>query len=340
MFSKGFISIITFLLFYSTFVSLQSQEQAKGKGMNVVGSDKVKVTKPYRKLYALCIGINDYSFPDIPDLAYAENDASEVAKILESDYGFDKVTLLVGKDATRENIINALADLQDSSKVKKEDGVVIYFSGHGVTVKVNNGEQGYLLPIDAKVKLKNINNPAPYRRSALRMDSLKDDADAIPARHVLFLVDACYSGYMSSKAVSAAPEIENALSYDARQVITAGTHGEQAVEHHAWKHGAFTYKLLEKLSHEKKPVSASALGIWLKKSVPREVAARTPEFKLSPQVKYLSGSGDFYFIRENFNFKPSTIQSLEEAKRKNIPIDYLKKVWEAEKLLNELENKR
>lgn len=305
--------------------------------MKAAGTKPVKASKPYRKLFALCIGINDYAFNDIPDLAYAENDASEVAEILKKDYGFDKVTLLTGKKATKDNIINSLADLQDSSKVKNDDGVVIYFSGHGVTVKVNNGEQGYLLPFDAKVNIKNINNPAPFRRSALRMDSLKDDADAIPAKHVLFLVDACYSGYMSSKAVTAAPEIENALSYNARQVITAGTKGEQAVEHHAWKHGAFTYKLLEKLSHEKEPISASSLGIWLKKSVPREVAARTPAYRLSPQVKYLSGSGDFYFIRESFNFKPTTIQSLQEAKQKNIPIEYLKKVWEAEKLLNELE---
>ena len=336
MLKKIFI-IPLFLFLIFSFLSVSAKDNGKGKGMRAAGTKPEKATKPYRKLFALCIGINNYSFSDIPDLSYAENDAAKVAEILKTDYGFDKVTLLVGKDATKTNIINALADLQDSSIVKKDDGVIIYFSGHGVTVKVNNGEQGYLLPIDAKVNIQNINNPAPFRRSALRMDSLKDDADAIPARHVLFLVDACYSGYMSSKGVAQAPEIENALSYSARQVITAGTKGEEAVEHHAWRHGAFTYKLLEKLSIEKQPISASSLGSWLKKSVPRELAARTPDFKLTPQVKYLSGSGDFYFIRENFNFKLTTIKNIEQAKRKNVPIEYLKKVWEAEKLLNELE---
>ena len=331
--------IIVILLFLGVSISpLRSEDESKGKGLKVTGTKKTeKSTKPYRKLFALCIGVNDYSFAEIPDLSYAENDASKVAELLENDYGFDKVTLLIGKDATKKNIINALADLQDSSKVTKQDGVVIYFSGHGVTVKVNNGQQGYLLPIDAKVNIKNISNPAPFRRSALRMDSLKDDADAIPARHVLFLVDACYSGYMSSKAVSQSPEIANALSYTARQVITAGTEGEQAVEHNAWGHGAFTYKLLEKLSIEKEPVSASALGIWLKRSVPREVAARTPDYKLSPQVKYLSGNGDFYFIREKFDFKLEAIKNIESSRRKDIPMEYYKKIWEAEKLLNELE---
>jgi len=309
---------------------------AGGKGLSVAPTAK-KNMKLYRKLFALCIGINDYSFNEIPDLTYAENDAKAVAEILKKDYGFDDVTLLVGKKATRNNIVNALANLQDSSKIKPDDGVVIYFSGHGVTVPVYNGEQGYLLPVDAKVQLNDISNPAPFRRSALRMDALKDDADAIPAKHVLFLVDACYAGYMSSKAVEQPPEIANALSYSARQVITAGTKGEKAVEHHAWKHGVFTYKLLEKLSREKAPISAMGLGYWLKQSVPREVAMRTPEFKLSPQVKYLSGNGDFYFIRKSFNFKPITLEKIKASNRiKKAPMAYYKKIWEAEKLLNEL----
>jgi hypothetical protein len=70
------------------------------------------------------------------------------------------------------------------------------------------------------------------------MDDLRTDADGIPARHVLFLIDACYSGYLSSKSLDDVPALANALKYSARQVITAGTSGEQAVEHNAWGHGA------------------------------------------------------------------------------------------------------
>ena len=339
MFTR-FYRFLSVVLFTACFLPAALNADSGAKGLKVAGkSSRKEAPKAYRKLFALCIGINDYTYPAIPDLSYAENDAASVAEILKKDYGFDNVVLLTGKKATKENIINALADLQDSSKVTNEDGVVIYFSGHGVTVKVNNGEQGYLLPVDAKVNLKNISNPAPFRRSALRMDALKDDADAIPAKHVLFLVDACYSGYMSSKALVQAPEIVNALSYSARQVITAGTKGEQAVEHHAWRHGAFTYKLIEKLSTEKEPISALSLGLWLKRNVPREVAARTPAYHLSPQVKYLSGSGDFYFIRKNFHFKPDALKSSSQEIRKDVPMEYYKKIWEAGRLLDELERR-
>jgi formylglycine-generating enzyme required for sulfatase activity len=115
---------------------------------------------------------------------------------------------------------------------------------------------------------------------------------------VLFLVDACFSGYLSSKGLSAPASLAAALRYPARQIITAGTADEQAVEHNAWRHGAFTFKLLEILRNEAGPLQASRLGVMLKERVPREVAAKFGETRvLSPQAKYLSGEGDFMFIR-------------------------------------------
>ena len=292
----------------------------------------------YRKLHALVIGINRYASPGIPPLAYAENDAREVAGVLRELYGFDTVTLLLGANATRDRIVEALASLQDRSIVTPDDGVVIYFSGHGQTVPTAGGEQGYLLPVDARVNLSDVHNAAPFRRYAIRMDDLRSDADAIPARHILFLVDACYSGYLSSKALDETPpEMVSALRYPARQVITAGTKGERAVEHHAWGHGAFTYKLLERLRIETDPVSATSLGTWLKRSVPREVAARAPQHSLTPQAKYLSGDGDFYFIRTGYAIDAAKLQRAREPVAAAPSPEYYRRVFEAERILNELE---
>lgn len=215
---------------------------------------------------------------------------------------------------------------------------MIYFSGHGQTVPTASGEQGYLLPVDASVNLDDVHNAAPFRRYAIRMDDLRSDADAIPARHILFLVDACYSGYLSSKALDETPpELVNALRYPARQVITAGTKGERAVEHHAWGHGAFTYKLLERLRIETEPVSATSLGSWLKRAVPREVAARAPQYSLTPQAKYLSGDGDFYFIRAGYAVDPAKLRRAREPVAATPSPEYYRRIFEAERLLNELE---
>ena len=292
----------------------------------------------YRKLHALVIGINRYASAGIPPLAYAENDARDVARLLRDLYGFDHVTLLVGAAATRDRIVEALASLQDRSVVAPDDAVLIYFSGHGQTVPTSSGEQGYLLPVDAAVNLADVHNAAPFRRYAIRMDDLRSDADAIPARHILFLIDACYSGYLSSKALDESPpELVNALRYPARQVITAGTKGERAVEHHAWGHGAFTYKLLERLRIETDPVSASSLGSWLKQAVPREVAARAPQYSLTPQAKYLSGDGDFYFIRSGYALDAAKLQRAREPVPAAPSPEYYRRIFEAERLLNELE---
>lgn len=272
-----------------------AQERTVGRREPPPASQPVRA---YPALHALCIGINDYASPDIPDLSYAENDAVEMAQALRELYGFDNVRVLLGREATKANINVALADLFDPGKINADDGVVIYFSGHGQTVRQGGAEAGYLIPQDAQISLKNVQNPQPYRRDALRMDDLQKDAEGIPARHVLFIVDACYSGFLASKSLNMAPEIASALQYKARQVITAGTAGEEAVEHNDWRHGAFTFKLLEILKNEQEPLSASKLGVLLKERVPREVQAKFGDRRrLSPQAKYLSGEGDFIFAR-------------------------------------------
>jgi len=273
----------------------------------------------YARRHALCIGINDYASPAIPDLSYAEADAREVADVLRALYGFDDMTLLAGRQASKAAINAAIASLFDPGRVGPGDAVVIFFSGHGQTVKQGRSEVGYLIPQDAKLELARVVNPAPYRQYAVRMDDLRSDADGIPAKHVLFLIDACYSGYLSSKAIEAPPAIASALKYPARQVITAGTAGEQAVEHNAWGHGAFTYKMLEILRAERGPLQASRLGVMLKERVPREVAARFGSARmLSPQAKYLSGDGDFLFVR------PGTSLDLPQEPPTHDPVSLLK----------------
>lgn len=263
----------------------------------------------YPRLHALCIGINRYENTDIPSLSYAEQDASEVAQVLRERFGFTDVVTLLGNDATREKITDQLARLENPDEVSNKDAVLIFFSGHGQTVSGGAGEQGYLLPVDAQLKLSDVHNPAPYRKTAIRMDDLRADADAIPARHVLFLMDACFSGYMATKAVEGLSDTATGLRYPARQVITAGAKGEEALEHHAWKHGAFTYELLELLRTQTKPISAAEIGVQLRRSVPREVSVRYDGKVMTPQCKYLSGEGDFVLIpRGETAYTPSVQQ--------------------------------
>jgi len=85
--------------------------------------------------YAIIIGISDYPGPDHVleggyDLSYADDDAEDMAFLLESIYGFENIQLLVDEEATRDAILTEIANLKGS--VSEGDEVVFFFSGHGV----------------------------------------------------------------------------------------------------------------------------------------------------------------------------------------------------------------
>jgi uncharacterized caspase-like protein len=307
-----FPAVVLWPLILGALVQLVPAQDAAptDKAIGVPTASGSAPARPYAHLHALCIGINKYGSSGIPELSYAEADAHDVAAVLRDVYGFDHVVELLGAKATRAGINDALAELFDPKKIGRDDGAVIYFSGHGQTVQQGAQEAGYLIPQDARIDLADVRNPAQYRRDAIRMDDLRTDADGIPAKHVLFIIDACYSGYLASRSLEGTAPLAAALRYPARQVITAGTKGEQAVEHNAWSHGAFTYKLLQILRTEEKPLLASALGVMLKERVPQEVAAKFGnKLTLSPQAKYLSGEGDFVLVRKDIALEIPPLQT-------------------------------
>lgn len=336
--------MLAILVVLLSWVPVRSQPQSGNKSVSVGTASEALASlaeRPYRKLHALCIGINDYQYTGIPDLRYAEPDAQAVANVLRDHYGFDTVVTLLGPKATKDQIVDALSDLMDGARVAKEDGVLIYFSGHGQTVRAFEKETGYLLPVDAQVNLDDVKNARDYRRYAISMEQLRNDADQIPARHVLFIVDACYSGYLSTKSLDAPPDVQAGLRYPVRQVITAGTEGEQAVEFPQIGHGLFTSILLRRLQGETQPVSGQELGVFVSREVPRELSVRAPERRLTPQSNRLWGNGDFYLIPKSFQFGKKTeaapILTPAAPAATPVPMEYFRKVWEAEQLLKELE---
>ena len=257
----------------------------------------------YRTGWALLIGINDY--PNLPgncQLNYATADALELGKLLQEMYGFpeENIITLTDEKATKQGIMDALASLADPNRINEADCVLVFFSGHGQTVPLpTSGEMGFLVPHDAKVDLGDQLDPSQYYRDCIGMDELRRLAKFIPARHVIFLVDACYSGLAVRSLKGLSPETKGYLKKIARlpvrEIITAGRRGEESIESPEWGHGAFTYKLLEALSTEAADVDSDGvitgfeLGAYIKQVVPR-IVDQTPQFG------YLDGEGEFVFI--------------------------------------------
>ena len=163
----------TFLLFLALSVTIQAK-------------DSYEPSKFYSDSYAVLIGINKYN--KMTDLEYAESDTKEMQALLINKFGFNKdnITIVAGEDATRDNIKNSLYKTL-TQEAGSNDRVLVFFAGHGVLQETKSGGQiGYILPFDGDPE-------SPYT-TAYAMTELKQLTQISDAKHILFLVDACYGG--------------------------------------------------------------------------------------------------------------------------------------------------
>lgn len=144
-----------------------------------------------RRRYALLVGINEYANSQdtrpIRPLRFAAGDARDLATLLVQNGGYvpEDVQLLVNDQATREAIYTALRSLR--SKVREEDTVVIFFSGHGTVGTARDGTSHYyLVPYDGRIN--------DLYRTAIRDDALEELVGQLPSKKVIFVLDACHSG--------------------------------------------------------------------------------------------------------------------------------------------------
>src|SRR2546425_307969 len=242
----------------------------------------------YANSWALVIGINRYE--RALGLAYAVADAKAVAEALPP-LGFPQqnVRLLLDGEATKTRIETVL--YEEFAAMASQDRLLVFFAGHGETAPIKGGEEGYLLPVDA--------NPAALARTAIPMDDLKRIGQRVKAKHVLFVMDACFSGFAATRDIAPTSTADEYLAAALRepvvQVLTAGRKGEKAIEEAG--HGLFTKRLLDGLrgladSEGRGILTAAQLAAWIE---PRVV--RDSKGKMTPQYGKLDGEGQFVFVR-------------------------------------------
>lgn len=252
--------------------------------------------KLYRESWAVVVGVNAYK--NWPRLSYAVNDAQAVRDMLVNTYAFppDHVTTLLDGEATREKILAALGDnLADAKKVSHDDRVFVFFAGHGVTRKLPSGKsQGYIVPVDAAAQ--------SFQSQAISMTNLQDASDAIPAKHVFFVMDACYSGLALTRGGSAGGGADRRqylmeiTRRQSREVLTAGGGDEQVADNGPGGHSIFTWTLLQGLGGKADldgdgAITATELAAYVAPGV-SSLSRQTPVFG------HLVGSegGDLVFV--------------------------------------------
>ncbi len=243
----------------------------------------------YRRSIAVVIGIDAY--PNLPPLGGAKRDARNVAAYLRS-VGFE-VRLLLDEQATR-SAITALVGDELPGILQPDDRVVIYFAGHGLSRGQDAEAMGYLMPFDGRRE-----HPAS---TGISMAELQRWFSSYPARHVLYLADACYSGLaIGTRAVGLPPGtrdyVSEVIKRPVRVALVAGAAGQEAHEYRGA--GLFTGFVLEGLrgaadANRDGLVTTDELVTFVKPNVVRVAASELHSAQL-PQLGR-SGEGEFLFV--------------------------------------------
>ena len=141
----------------------------------------------YDRTFAIIIGVDDYSAKesDLEPLQFAVNDAREVRDLLRDEFGYaeERIRYLTEKDATRDAIRDAFEKWLPNQKVQPDDAVLVFFSGHGL---IDKKQQGYLAAVDSRRD--------DLERTCVAASWLRDELGALACRHKLVILDSCYSG--------------------------------------------------------------------------------------------------------------------------------------------------
>lgn len=254
------------------------------------GSDRdATVTTGYEKSWAIVVGIDNYA--KWPKLEYASHDAQAVADTLTGQFGFpsSQVIVLKNEQATRNNILAAFHDRLADDRTGKNDRVFVFFAGHGATRQLASGRDlGYIIPVDS--------DPKEFATDAIAMTDIQNIAESMQAKHVMFVMDACYSGLgLTRGGPSSSSFLRENARRSARQMLTAGGADQQVADAGPNGHSVFTWVLLQALAGKGDLngdglITGTELAAYVAPAV-SAVSQQTPAFGSLPG----SQGGEFVF---------------------------------------------
>jgi Caspase domain len=287
-------------------LALWALNWAKNKWDRVVNGEP-----PFNKSYALLLGVSDYKYME--KLSLVNDDLRKMQDFLLAR-GFHVVRV--------QNEKLTLANLRSpqdyfADKINLNDRLLVYFAGHGVPQMVDGRVRGYLALVNAPA------SGAIGRGDAIAMDDFVEWTDRIAAKHLLVLLDACFSGLAvrgfdvkveersggagTRASGDADPKTLHRLSVEpGRYLLMAGSERQRAIASDKWSGGLFTHGVLQGLggladTQRDGFVTTYELYPWLKDYVQKEAAAAGKN--LTPLLKDLgrdgASQGEFVFTRGN-----------------------------------------
>jgi len=147
--------------------------------MNEFAGNEARDHLPFAKHHAFIIGIDAYE--KVSTLQTAVADAQRLAEVLSAQQHFAVYPPLL--DAKGSDIRRLFQTM--SEQVGKDDRVFFYFAGHGIAADGDDGPAGHIVPADAE--------PTDVK-TFIPMADLQMALDRLPCRHLLMVLDCCFSG--------------------------------------------------------------------------------------------------------------------------------------------------
>lgn len=195
---------------------------------------------PRGQFYGIFVGINHYLSYEIDNLASAVRDAQALHALFTDNLG-GTTALLADDQATTARLRGSLIDLQHTTT--EDDVVVITFSGHG-------SDTHELVTFDTDLD--------DLPGTALPLSELTDLVSSIPARHLLIVLDCCFSGGAGAKVLRAprrprggaggplsTAALLDRIAGTGRVIVTASSAEQEAWEDPRLGHGYLTHFLIQ-----------------------------------------------------------------------------------------------
>jgi WD40 repeat protein len=237
---------------------------------------------PFQRSVAFLVGVSDYKSPDLKKLPGVENDLNNMCKYLLSQGGFDLVYVARGPAATVRTVNYYMMDFfHDKKNLSENDRLLFYYSGHGAD---DGGRDAYLL-FGAASRGKFGDD------EVLAVDSWEKWSNRLPAKHALFVFDACVAGEVLENKSAGETERERiegmlaTLSGDgSRTVVTAGTSDQETwyANEKSLGYSVFTSSLLDVLQ-ARAGESLMSIDEAVEEAAKR-TAAYTHDKKASPAI--------------------------------------------------------
>ncbi|MEI1376007.1 caspase, EACC1-associated type [Nostoc sp.] len=227
---------------------------------------------------ALLIGISEYE-PGLAPLPNAVKDVEAMRRVLVNsemgDFAEADVTML--KNPQRQDMEDAIYKLY--ANCQKDDLVLFYFSGHGVTVE--SGDFYFSTSITRK------NQGKLIPTSAVAATNVHSWMNQSKSKRLVVILDCCFSGAFAKGLTakdSGTIDLQQYLGGEGRAILTASTSTQYAFESDGLELSIYTHYLVEGIEKGAADIDGDGLIAvdelhrYAKSKVQEASPAMTPEF--------------------------------------------------------------